>query len=162
MKAAQSRLFSAGKRDPEPITVLSLGAGQESTALALMVDAPEFRGRWIPGRYLCVMSDTGDEHPETYENVERLRDLHRKRGEEFHFLGAGSRWHSDSWPDLLTFYRRGDRIGSKSFPKSCSQQLKIAVIYRSSKNCSRPTMAFRGAPSEASTSTRPSSGRRSP
>lgn len=29
-----------------------------------------------------------------------------------------------------TFYRWGDRIGSKSFPKSCSQQLKISVIYR--------------------------------
>ncbi len=130
MNAAQSRLFSAGKRGPEPITVLSLGAGQESTALALMADDPEFRKRWMPGRRLCVMADTGDEHPETYENVERLRDLHRKRGEEFHFLKAGSRWHSESWPDLLTFYRRGDRIGSKSFPKSCSQQLKIAVVYR--------------------------------
>ncbi len=131
MKATQSRLFSAGRREPGPLSVLSLGAGQESTALALLLlKDPEFREKWSPGRYLCVMSDTGDEHPETYENVERLRDLYERHGEEFHFLEAGSRWHSDSWPDLLTFYRRGDRIGSKSFPKSCSQQLKIAVIYR--------------------------------
>lgn len=57
MKSAQSRLFPAGKRDPEPITILSLGAGQESTALALMADDPGFRGRWTPGRYLCVISD---------------------------------------------------------------------------------------------------------
>ncbi len=131
MKAAQSRLFSAGQREPEPITVLSLGAGQESTALALMMlrDA-EFRKRWATGRYLCLMSDTGDEHPETYENVRRLQDLYAERDEEFHFLEAGGSWHSEAWPDLLTFYRRGDRIGSKSFPKSCSHNLKIAVIYR--------------------------------
>lgn len=63
------------------------------------------------------MSDTGDEHPETYGNVERLRSLYEEREEEFYFLEAGSPWHSESWPDLITFYRRGDRIGSKSFPK---------------------------------------------
>lgn len=131
MKASQGRLFRSAPKEPEPLSALSLGAGQESTALALMLVGDAFlREKWAPGRYLCVMSDTGDEHPETYENVERLRALHERHGEEFHFLEAGGRWHSDSWPDLLTFYRRGDRIGSKSFPKSCSQQLKISVIYR--------------------------------
>lgn len=131
MSAAQDRLFSGGAREPEPVTVLSFGAGQQSTALLLLCLFDEdFREEYAPGRLLTVMADTGDEHPQTYEHVEKMRSLCRERDEEFHFIEAGGPYHSEAWPDLITFYERGDRIGSKTFPKTCTANLKISTQYR--------------------------------
>lgn len=49
--AAQRRLFSGARREPEPLAALSLGAGQESTALALLlINDPLFKSTWAPGR----------------------------------------------------------------------------------------------------------------
>lgn len=127
----QDRLFSSGHREPESLCLLSLGGGQDSTALLIkLLEDAEYRRYRAPGRLLIVMSDTGDEHPQTLEHVGRMRRLCEVRGVEFHFLDAGGPYHSDAWSDLISHYRRNDTVGSKAFPKSCSSNLKVQVIYR--------------------------------
>lgn len=131
MGATQQRLFDGGRREPEPLTVVSYGGGQDSSAILLrLLRDGEFRQRWAPRRLMAVMSDTGDEHPQTLDYVSRMRELCESEGVEFHFLEAGGEFHSAAWQDLISHYRRNDTVGSKAFPKSCSANLKPAVIYR--------------------------------
>ena len=50
----------------EALTVLSFGGGQDSTTIIeKIIDDEAFRRRYVEGRLLVVMSDTGDEFPET-------------------------------------------------------------------------------------------------
>jgi hypothetical protein len=45
------------------ITILSFGAGQDSTAILYrIVLDPEFRKAYVKGKLVVIMSDTGDEH----------------------------------------------------------------------------------------------------
>lgn len=113
------------------LTVLSFGAGQDSTTLLYKyIYNPNFRARYAPGRFLVVMSDTGDEHDETYEHVRYILSLCAQHDIEFHFLPAGGEFHSEKWPSLIEFHRRTSTIGSKAFPKTCTDNLKIQPIYR--------------------------------
>ena len=56
--------------EPKTITILSLGAGVQSTALALMAEEG-----LIEPVVAAVFSDTGDEPQELYEHIERLRKM---------------------------------------------------------------------------------------
>ena len=113
------------------LTVLSFGAGQDSTVIAeKLIDEPEFRAKYAPGRLLVVMSNTGDEFDETYEHVEFMEKRFANAGIEFVFITSDMGYHSDSWLDLRHFYREKGTIGSKSYPKTCSDRLKIQPIYR--------------------------------
>lgn len=56
--------------EPKTITILSLGAGVQSTALALMAEEG-----LIEPVVAAVFSDTGDEPQELYEHIERLRGM---------------------------------------------------------------------------------------
>lgn len=115
----------------ERLTVLSFGGGQDSTAILyrLLLDE-DFRRRYAPGDLVAVMSDTGDEHPATYEHLRFCQQLAAGRGVTLYFLDAGGEYHSDAWPGLREFYRRKKACGSKGYPKSCTDQLKIRPIYR--------------------------------
>lgn len=131
MSSAQGRLFSQSLREPEPLCCLSFGGGQDSTAILIrMIEDETFRAQWAPGRLLIMMSDTGNEHPQTLEHVGRMRELCERNGLEFYFLEAGGPYHSEAWSDLISHYRRNDTIGSKAFPKACSSNLKVNVAYR--------------------------------
>lgn len=113
------------------LTVLSFGGGQDSTALLeLYINDPTFRERYAPQDFVVVMSDTGDEFPETYSHVAKVRERCANHGIEFHFLTADQGWHRGDWTSLLNFYRAKTTIGSKAFPKTCTDQLKLQPIYR--------------------------------
>jgi 3'-phosphoadenosine 5'-phosphosulfate sulfotransferase (PAPS reductase)/FAD synthetase len=114
---------------PGNLVVLSYGAGQDSTALLLMALYDKaFRNKYIGDRrFIVITSDTGNEHPETYKYIEYIS---KKVDAEFYFLTKGLGFHSESWPDLKSFYRRTGTVGSKAFPKTCTDNLKIKVIYR--------------------------------
>lgn len=113
------------------LTVLSFGGGQDSTALLyLYLYNEEFRQRYAPGRFVVVMSDTGDEHEETYEHVLDIQAICEEHGVEFRFLTPDQGYHLDQWQSLIHFYRGGDRIGSKAYPKTCTDKLKIQPIYK--------------------------------
>lgn len=99
----------------EPLTVLSFGGGQDSTAILIRLALdPEFRARYAPGRLLAAMSDTGNEHPETYSHIEWARGFCESHGIEFRFITAADGYHSQAWRDLKSAYRRYSSCGSKS------------------------------------------------
>lgn len=127
----QTRLFSYARREPETLTYLSFGAGQDSTAILLrLIFDPDFRNRYAPGRLIIICADTGNEHRQTLYHLVHMRRLCRRHGIEFYFVTKTWGFHTVAWQSLGEFYDRGARIGSKSFPKTCSDNLKIKVAYK--------------------------------
>lgn len=132
---------------PPKLTVLSFGGGQDSTAiLHRLLNDDKAREEWAPEDLLVVISDTGDEHPATYAHVARTAKLvFQEHGIPFailtgrpdlwwgtyagdHLLHCG--YHYDNWAGLREFYERTNTVGSKAFPKSCTDKLKIQPIYK--------------------------------
>lgn len=129
--------FTADLFTPQtpPLTVLSFGGGQDSsTLLEMYIDDPQFRQRYAPGDFLVVMSDTGDEFPETYRHVERTKKRCEDAGVEFVHITADMGYHSSNWQSLRHFYRTKNAIGSKAYPKTCTDQLKITPIFKFLEN----------------------------
>ncbi|TBW57465.1 hypothetical protein EZI54_07340 [Marinobacter halodurans] len=124
-------LFAPNEEAEAKLTVLSFGAGQDSSALLeLYLDDPAFREQYAPNDFLVVMSDTGDEFDKTYEHVRDVQVRCDKAGVEFQFITADRGFHSDSWQSLRHFYRSKGTIGSKAYPKTCTDRLKLQPIYR--------------------------------
>lgn len=114
------------------LTVLSYGAGQDSTAILFKLwKDPEWRKKYVgDGHLLVIMSDTGNEHPETYKHVEFTKHFCRHEGIEFYFITKYMGYHSHSWQSLIEKYKSNTTIGSHTYPKSCTVQLKIDVLYK--------------------------------
>jgi hypothetical protein len=113
------------------LTVLSFGAGQDSTALAVLFATDrDFRHRFAGGGDLiAVMSETGNEFPETLEHVDTMRGYFRRHGIPFFYLGTNDGYHTGTWRQGLEgFYDAHDAVGSKAFPKTCSVRLKTDPI----------------------------------
>ena len=89
---------------------------------------PWVRERFAPGRLLTISADTGSEHKETREHVRYLEAFYASVGEHFEHVTADKGYHTEKWPSLEHFYSSGERrrIGSKSFKRSCTWQLKLA------------------------------------
>lgn len=116
---------------PPKLTVLSFGAGQDSSVLLEQyLTDPSFRERYAPNDFLVIMSDTGDEFNQTYQHVQYARQRCAEAGVEFVFLTSDMGYHSEKWLSLRSFYRTHGTIGSKAFPKTCSDRLKVEPIYR--------------------------------
>ena len=112
------------------LTVLSLGAGQDSTAISYkIVEDPEFRQKYASGRLLVLMADTGNEHPETLKHIEHLKKYYKENDIEFIHITNDLGYHPRTWPSLKEFYKSKNAIGSKCFPKTCTDKLKIQPIY---------------------------------
>jgi hypothetical protein len=111
-------------------TLLSFGGGQDSTAILLaIIYNPEFKAKYVKGNLVVIMSNTKDEHDETYEHVELIADLCKKNNIEFLLLDPKG-YTSDCWGDgLIEFYKQKKAVGSKAFPKTCTDKLKITPIY---------------------------------
>ena len=130
MKRPAEEMFN-GKSIAPRLAVLSHGMGQDSTTLLeMLIDDPAFRARYAPNDLLVVFSHTGDEFDETVEHTEATKKRCRDAGIEFHHITPDLGFHSKSWPSLREFYRANGAIGSKSYVKSCSAQLKITPIYK--------------------------------
>ena len=123
-------LFSDDSNEPE-LTVLSMGLGQDSTALLYKyLYDKEFRSTYVPNRLLVIFADTGNEFPQTYSHLEYVKKLCIEHDIEFVHLQGDSGFHSPDWRSLSHFYEKKSAIGSKAYPKICSQRLKIEPIYR--------------------------------
>lgn len=110
--------------------MLSFGAGQDSTALLYKyVYDTEFRAEYAPGRFLVVCSDTGDEHLETYQHIAEVKVFCREHRLEFHHLTTDKGYHKGDWTSLRGFYNAKKTVGSKAFPKTCTDKLKLVPIY---------------------------------
>ena len=59
---------------------------------------------------VVVTADTGDEHPETYEHVERIKRICWERNWEFVHITADMGFHLPSWQSLTGQMYRNDTI----------------------------------------------------
>ena len=115
----------------DEVTVLSFGAGQDSTALLhrLHYD-PTWRAKYAPGRLIVVISDTGDEHPETLLHVERVRAICRERGLEFTHITPDMGYHPKNWRTLMTQLYANDNLLGTGLTRSCTENLKLVPLRR--------------------------------
>ncbi len=115
----------------KPLVVLWVGGGQDSTALLyLLIHDGNFREKYIgDADIICIMSDTGNEYPETYLYVETLKKASLKNNIPFYFIKASMGYHSQAWQSLQGQFERNDRVMSVAFPKTCTSNLKINVCY---------------------------------
>jgi len=114
--------------DKAKLTVLSFGGGQDSTAILHMIEQDEeFCVKYANGRVLVIMSDTGNEHPDTDSHVKRIME---KTHLEFVFITPSMGYHGETWQSLQGSYANNNSIGSKAYPKVCTDRLKIQPIYK--------------------------------
>lgn len=115
------------------LTILSMGLGQDSTTILLkIIHDPDFRARFAPGKLLVLFSDTGNEHPFTYQyRDEVIIPLCKAHKIEYVTIDNTMGYHSKGWQSLAGQWRNGARatIGSVAFPKSCTHQLKLMPQY---------------------------------
>lgn len=112
------------------LTVLSFGAGQDSTALLMKyLCDQDFKFKYARKDFIVVMSDTGDEHPHTYKHVEAIRALCHKYSVAFYFITPIMGYHPKTWQGLRQWMELKNGLQAKSFPKSCTDNLKIKPIY---------------------------------
>lgn len=136
MTTPNDRRFRYSFKRHFELLVLSYSAGQESSALLHeWRHNPDFRATYSCNRFVVIMADTRDEHDETYKEMERVRAICKAEGIEFHLVTEDKNregdhgFHPLSWPGLIQFYRRKSAIGSKAYPKTCTDNLKVTPIY---------------------------------
>jgi len=113
------------------LTILSFGGGQDSTAILLkMLFDVDFRNKYAPDRLLVVMSNTGNEHPETYDHVTKMERLCEDYDIDFILLEPEMGFHYENWKTLTYQFQVNNTIGMKVGKKSCTDKLKIQPIYR--------------------------------
>ena len=113
------------------LTILSFGAGQDSTAILYsVIYSPEFRRKHVKGTFHVIFSDTGDEHPETYDHLAEVQQLCLDHKIGFTWIEPEMGYHSNSWNSLRDHYRKYNVVMMVSGRKSCTDQLKIRPIYK--------------------------------
>ncbi len=136
-KLHQSSIFECASVKLEntmsDLTVLSMGLGQDSTTILFKIvfDA-EFRARYAPKKLLVLFSDTGNEHPFTYQyRDEVIIPLCKAHNIEYITIDNTMGYHSKGWQSLTGQWKNGTRatIGSVAYPKSCTHQLKLNPQY---------------------------------
>lgn len=111
------------------LTVLSYGAGQESTTILLrLINEPAFYKKHVSGHLIVVGSDTGDEHPHTYDLVKEAQRLCKSHKIPFFWVTPKFGFHSKSWQSLFFQYKKTSTIGSAAFQQTCTDNLKVKVI----------------------------------
>lgn len=114
------------------MTILSWGGGQDSTAILFKLANDEaFRKKYAPENLWVIMSDTGNEHPQTGYYLEYVKQYCIDRSIPFFFISCKSQYFGESWRGgLVKFMNRNKAVPSKAYPKSCTDQLKIRPIYK--------------------------------
>lgn len=115
------------------LTILSMGLGQDSTTILFKIvfDA-EFRARYAPNKLLVLFSDTGNEHPFTYQyRDEVIIPFCKEHSIEFVTITSDMGYHTTGWKSLTYKWSNGNRptVGSVAYPKSCTHQLKLMPQY---------------------------------
>jgi hypothetical protein len=115
----------------QKLTVLSFGAGQDSTAILVRIIHDErFRKNYVVGQLIVIFADTKNEHQHTYAYVDYIKLL-CKFYEILFFKVNPSEYATGKWKGgLLGFYEKNKSVGSKAFPKTCTDNLKIKPIYK--------------------------------
>jgi 3'-phosphoadenosine 5'-phosphosulfate sulfotransferase (PAPS reductase)/FAD synthetase len=105
--------------------------GQDSSTITdKLISDPVFRARYAPNDLVVIFSETGDEHDETYDHLEYTRELCKTNDIPFFHITPDLGYHSASWQSLNHFYDTKKAVGSKAFPKTCTDKLKLVPIYK--------------------------------
>lgn len=114
------------------IKVLSFGGGQDSHAILYRLVFDEiFRAMHMVGKDLVVvMSDTGNEHPHTYQAIADVQVFCSQYAIPFFFLTQDLGFHTDAWMSLEERMRSNDSIIMCGGPKACTDKLKIQPVYK--------------------------------
>lgn len=117
------------EKEPQ-LTMLSFGGGQDSFAMLYsFIHDKEFRSKYAPNDFIVVMSDTGNEHPYTYEAVKEAKKLCEDNNIHFMFLTPNMGYHTPGWQTLKDNMRRNKTIlGASLNSKPCTASLKINVV----------------------------------
>lgn len=111
------------------MTVFSFGGGQDSfTILLKIIHDKEFKKRHIKGRLIVVGSDTGDEHPHTYEAIKKANSLCKENNIEFYWITPDMGFHPKTWRSLFYQFIKNSSVGSVAFKQTCTDNLKIKVV----------------------------------
>lgn len=120
------------ERQNSKLTVLSFGGGQDSTTILLkLIFDKEFRRKYAPNNLLVLFADTGNEHPFTYDYIERvIEPLCKLHNIEFVKITNDMGYHGKTWKTLTYQWRLNTpTIGSMAYPKSCTHNLKLNPQY---------------------------------
>lgn len=111
----------------KPIVVLWLGAGQDSTALLFkFVFDEDFKKVYLgDAELLVIMSDTGNEFPDTYIYIGYLQKFCQAHGVEFRFITKEMGFHGNTWPSLQEQFERNMNVMGVTFNKTCTHNLKV-------------------------------------
>ena len=110
--------------------ILSFGGGQDSSAILFrLLNDKKAWDELVVGDLWVIMSDTGNEHPETYAWVEKVQALCLQRGIRFWFIKPEMGFHTPAWQSLTHQWTRSGSVGMKRGKKSCTDKLKITPIY---------------------------------
>lgn len=110
-----------------------MGGGQDSIAILYMAAwRPGFREKYIGDNdMLTVMSDTGNEHQETYDYVRKnVPDVCKVAKSDWQLITPDMGYHATNWESLQGYFTHYTAIASKAYPKSCTDKLKLVPIYR--------------------------------
>jgi hypothetical protein len=112
--------------------MLSFGGGQDSTAILYkMIYDKSFREKYAPNDLIVVMADTGNEHKATDIHVKGVSQLCENHNIPFFLINCNSQYYTGDWKGgYINFLESGNRIGSKAYPKTCTDKLKIQPIYK--------------------------------
>lgn len=114
------------------LTILCMGAGQDSMTIFLKIcHDKEFRKKYAPHQLLVLFADTGNEHPFTYDYIDRvLIPLCKLHNIEFVKITNDMGFHSRTWKTLTYQWKLNTpTIGSMGYPKSCTHNLKLLPQY---------------------------------
>lgn len=117
------------------LTILSMGLGQDSTAILLkLIHDKDFRLKYAPNDLLVLFANTGNEHPYTYSYRDRvIVPLCKENNIEFVSIESDMGYHGKNWESLTTRWETGTpSIGSLAFAKfmNCSHNLKLNTQFR--------------------------------
>lgn len=118
-------------KENQRLTVLSYGIGQDSTAILLKcIFDKEFKKKYIKGKLIVVTADTMNEHVKTTFALNYYKKICKKYKIPFYHLDPEAYATGDWKKGLIGFYKANNAVGSKAFPKTCTDNLKIRPIYK--------------------------------
>jgi len=113
---------------PIALTVVSFGAGQDTIYFVhRLLNDQTFYDRHVKGDLVIVGSDTGNEHPHTYQAIHHIKELCNGRF-GFFWLTPDMGFHPITWQSLTYQYKLNSRCGSAAFPQTCTDNLKVKVV----------------------------------
>ncbi len=115
----------------QQLTVLSFGAGQDSTAILVrIIEDARFKRDYVVGQLIVVFADTKNEHAHTYAYISYIKMICKVAKIPF-VVVEPEKWAGGKWKQgLVGFWKQNKAVGSKAFPKTCTDQLKIRPIYK--------------------------------